>query len=437
MWLLPVVTPFARAAVNAFYALEIGGEPIPRSGPLLLVANHPNMGVDGGLLIAAAKRPVRFLAKAPLFGSLPGRIALGGIGAIPVYRRHDDPSALARNEQTFAAARDALRAGAAIAVFPEGISHSQPSLAPMRTGAARIALETAVALGRAFPIVAVGLTYRDKMRFRSKALALVAGEVRWDDLARREDAGAVRELTLRIEGALRSATVNLETWEDAPAVLAAESIWAAEHKLPRDSESRLERTRVIAEILARLRARDVPDLLRLEEAVLSFDRFLRQIGVGASTLEMTSRSSVALRWSALRLPVFALAAPFLLAGRVLFFIPYRATDLLARRIKGPEMHATVKILGGTAIYLLWSLLLAVAAGIEWGLVAGVTAFVVLAILAGAAFLGTQWWDRAMFEARTFLLLRRRETLRQRLLARRGHLAEQLDALRKDAGRPPP
>ncbi len=431
MWLLPIVTPFARAAVHSFYALEIAGEPIPRAGPLLLVGNHPNMGADGGLLIAAARRPVRFLAKAPLFESLPGKLALNGIGAIPVYRRHDDASAVARNEETFHAAREALAGGAAIAVFPEGISHSKPSLAPMRTGAARIALETARALGhRAFPIVAVGLTYRHKTRFRSKALALVAGEVAWDDLASREDAGAVRELTRRIEAALRNATVNLETWEDAPAVLAAESIWAAEKGLPRDAESRFARARDIAKMLARLRERNVPDLLRLEDAVLSFDRFLRQIGIGASALEMTSRSLVALRWTALRLLPFAVAAPLLLAGRILFFVPYRATDLVAARVEGPEMHATVKILAGTAIYLFWNVVLAVGAGILWGAGVGLIAFFALAVIVLAVLVGMQWLDRAIFEARTFLLLRRRETLRQRLLARRRHLAEQLDELRR-------
>lgn len=429
MWLLPVLTPFSRAAVRVFYSLEIAGEPIPRSGPLLLVGNHPNMGVDGGLLIAAARRPVRFLVKAPLFASAAGRIALEGIGAIPVHRRHDDSSAVGRNEETFHAAREALLGGAAIAVFPEGISHSQPSMVPMRTGAARIALETARAIGRSFPIVPVGLSYRSKTRFRSKALAFVVGELAWDDLAGREDAGAVRELTLRIERALRNATVNLERWEDAPAILAAESIWAAERRLPRDSESRFGRLRDIAKILGRLRERNAPELLQLEEAVLSFDRFLREIGVGASTLEITSRASVALRWAALRLLLFAVAAPLLLAGRILFFLPFRGTDLLAARAKGAEMHATVKILGGTAIYLLWILLLSLAAGIAWGPVAGIVAFVLLAIFAGAVLIGMQWWDRAIFEARTFLLLRRRESLRQRLLARRRHLAERLEQLR--------
>ena len=433
MWLLPIVTPFARAAVRAFHALEIGGEPIPREGPLLLVANHPNMGVDGGLLIAASGRPVRFLAKATLFGTPAGKIALEGIGAIPVYRRHDDPAAVSRNEETFEAAREALVSGAAIAVFPEGISHSKPSLAPMRTGAARIALETARALGRAFPVVPVGLTYRSKTRFRSKALAFAAGALAWDDLAGREDAGAVRELTRRIERALRNATVNLERWEDEPAVLAAESIWAAEKRLPRDPESRFERQRDIAKILARLRERNVPDLMRLEEEVLAFDRFLREIGIGASTLEMTTRGSVALRWIALRLPLFALAAPLLLAGRILFFVPYRATDLVASRAKGAEMHATVKILGGTAIYGLWILLLALAAGIRWGAAAGIGTFVLLALTAGAVLIGMQWWERALFEARSFLLLRRRESLRQRLLARRRRLADELEQLRDAHG----
>jgi 1-acyl-sn-glycerol-3-phosphate acyltransferase len=419
--------------VRTFHALEIAGEPIPAGGPLLLVANHPNMGVDAGLLVAASGRRVRFLAKATLFASTIGRIVLNGIGAIPVYRRHDDLSAVARNEETFRAAREALAGGAAIGVFPEGISHGNPSLVPMRTGAARIALETALALGHAFPIVPVGLTYRAKTRFRSKALAFAALEIAWDDLAERRDAGAVRELTLRIERALRNATVNLERWEDAPAVLAAESIWAAERRLPRDPESRFERQRDIAKILARLRERNAPDLRRLEEAVLAFDRFLREIGVGASTLEMTTRASVALRWAALRLLPFALAAPLLLAGRLLFFVPYRATDLVASRAKGAEMHATVKILGGAAIFLLWNLLLSILAGVWWGAARGIVTFFVLAAFSGAVLIGMQWWDRAIFEARSFLLLRRRETLRQRLLGRRKLLADELEQLRRALG----
>jgi len=60
-------------------------------------------------------------------------------------------------------------------------------------------------------------------------MPVVLGEpVSWDDLAPRGrgDRAAVRELTDRIDQALRGVTLNLESWEDRILVEAAEAIWS-------------------------------------------------------------------------------------------------------------------------------------------------------------------------------------------------------------------
>ena len=44
------------------------------------------------------------------------------------------------NEATFAGCRALLRTGQPIALFPEGTTHSNTTMLPLRTGAARIAL---------------------------------------------------------------------------------------------------------------------------------------------------------------------------------------------------------------------------------------------------------------------------------------------------------
>ena len=59
-------------------------------------------------MVAAAGRPVRFLAKAPLFTHPRVGWLVRASGAIPVYRRVDDASLAYRNQEMFAAVFEAL-----------------------------------------------------------------------------------------------------------------------------------------------------------------------------------------------------------------------------------------------------------------------------------------------------------------------------------------
>src|SRR3989304_4286511 len=77
---------------------------------------------------SAPRRPVRFLAKAPLFGDLKTGWMMRAVGAIPVYRRVDDPTLMDRNTDMFRAVYVSLARGAAVGIFPEGESHSEPSM---------------------------------------------------------------------------------------------------------------------------------------------------------------------------------------------------------------------------------------------------------------------------------------------------------------------
>ena len=229
MWLLPTLSRLSRLAAHGFYRLTLTGDTVPAEGPVLLVANHPNSLVDPLFVACAAGRPVRFLAKAPLFDHPTVGFLVRGSGAIPVHRRKDDPGRMEQNEDTFRAAYDALARGSAVALFPEGMSHSEPSLQPLKTGAARIALGAREAGGPPFPIIPIGIVLRARETFRSEALIIVGQPIEWEDLGRLgvEDRKAVHQLTDRIDEALRGVTFNLERWEDEPLVSTAEAVWAA------------------------------------------------------------------------------------------------------------------------------------------------------------------------------------------------------------------
>src|SRR5205085_2477739 len=105
---------------------------------------------------------------------------LRAVGGIPVYRRMDaapgsaDTHA-AKNEETFDAAAGCLGEGGTLCIFPEGVSHSDPQMKKLKTGAARMALlaEARAAYSLGVHIVPVGLTYESKQRFRSRAVVEV------------------------------------------------------------------------------------------------------------------------------------------------------------------------------------------------------------------------------------------------------------------------
>src|SRR5262245_6068161 len=66
-------------------------ERVPAIGPVLLCINHPNNFIDSLVVGAAIPRKVHYLATAALFRHLLIGRFLRACGAIPVYRRQDDP----------------------------------------------------------------------------------------------------------------------------------------------------------------------------------------------------------------------------------------------------------------------------------------------------------------------------------------------------------
>src|SRR5580692_4355049 len=154
----------ARLLVHVFFRrIELqNGDRLPATGPVVLVANHLNGLVDGLLLMASLGRYPRFLGKSTLFRILPLWPFLKFAGVIPVHRAVDGVAG-DHNTSAFATCADILAGHGVVAVFPEGISHDESSLQPLRTGAARIGLEAGLDHDVAEVVtVAVGLTYDAK-----------------------------------------------------------------------------------------------------------------------------------------------------------------------------------------------------------------------------------------------------------------------------------
>jgi len=142
----------AVVIMKVLFRLEARGtEHVPRTGPVLIVANHSSV-LDPPMVGGMTPRKLTFLAKAELF-RVPGIGAfLRRLGAQPLRRGGADPSALRLAQRV-------LQNGGGVLVFPEGTRGEEGVLRPAKPGAALLAMQTGVPVvpayvsgsGRAWP----------------------------------------------------------------------------------------------------------------------------------------------------------------------------------------------------------------------------------------------------------------------------------------------
>lgn len=134
--LLSLIKFIAYPLFRALFAVEHEGvENVPEEGAVIIAGNHPSY-LDGLLVGLPIERPIRFMAwdalfKVPLLGAL-----IKAMGAFPVDIRKG------RGEAAFREALGVLESGCALGIFPEGQRSEQAAMGELRTGVARLAIET-------------------------------------------------------------------------------------------------------------------------------------------------------------------------------------------------------------------------------------------------------------------------------------------------------
>lgn len=343
--------------------------------PVLIVSNHFNGFVDPVMLVRVLGRVPRFLAKSTLWNVVVARPFLALAGVIPVYRAVDvgAGTGTAANASTFTACHEVLAERGVVAIFPEGTTHDRPQLAPVRTGAARIALGAKAAGVEGLVILPVGLTFDDKIALRSRALARIGEPIDLDarigdfvaegEEVDEDNHAAVDRLTEEIAARLSEASPVFADVREQQGLRLAAEIALRRRDTGWETTVPLGEREVLAQRLAA-----APDGRRAELLRAVADYNLDLTGVGVRDGELVAGYRVAslvrhLVWSAL---LVGLVVALSVVGAAVNLIPFAIVRVASRRVSAPVTKGTVRLLVSLVAFPLtwWVFAMVVADGWE-------------------------------------------------------------------------
>ncbi len=349
-----LVSTFRRLMRLYFREIErVGAPPGPETRGRVIVSNHTNALIDPILVLTDAACEISPIAKSTLW-SIPGlKWLLDRAGAVPIVRRKDTPDKDAStNVAIFDKIASHLSGGGNILIFPEGTSHNEPHLVPLRTGAARMMLAAEERGGVPPTFQAAALEFDARSDFRSRCLVLWGPVRRFADLTGDAEE-RVRAATAQMREDLAELLVEGETHEERLRVARVAELLAND-----GGERTLERWSGIGrqvELANRtLRSVDPTLVARVAEHVDRYYGELERLGLvdeqvaggarrGARSLPPREPTP---RWKKLAV------APLAVSGFALYAIPYFIPRWVARG-KDEDSVSTIKLGTALLVYPLW------------------------------------------------------------------------------------
>ncbi|KAF9452363.1 glycerol-3-phosphate-acyltransferase [Macrolepiota fuliginosa MF-IS2] len=288
-----IIRGTARLAVGSFFTelRVIGGENVPKEGPIIVCATHHNMMLDPVILSVGFpyQRILNYWSKATLFGNPVVRWILLSSGNIPVDRKSKDRRVLLKGTL------EALAHGEAVALFPEGTSYTEPRIMQVKDGAAWAALEYTKwahenadkAAAQEVQVIPVAIVYTNKSKYRSGVIMEFGQPIKMDAykeqfFSSQEGAprAAVKRLTQAIEKELIEASVNAPDWDTLYAArMARDILWE-------DKEIGLDEFVVVSQTLVDLftLADTTPNMKSVRRHLLEYYSLLQSSHLTNATL---------------------------------------------------------------------------------------------------------------------------------------------------------
>lgn len=214
---------FIKIGFALFYPKTIiqNKEYLSTEGPLILAANHPNGMMDPLNIALNSNRMVHFLAKSQLFTSTFTNWFFSTFYCIPVGRPDFSKDKPIDNNKSFEKCYQYFDEKGCLFVAPEGTSCDIRRILPLKTGAARIALQAEEDKDFKTGIIVVvsGITYVNQGSFWSTQYINTSRPFKiadFKELYATDPIQTVQKLTEKIRKNLIELTINLEKDEQLP-----------------------------------------------------------------------------------------------------------------------------------------------------------------------------------------------------------------------------
>lgn len=408
-----VLRAFVRLVLGVFFRqVEVTGlDRVPAGTACIFVGNHGNSLIDPALALGWLPKGIRFLAKStlwrhPLVGPFV-RLA----GAVPVYRQQDRGVDTTKNREMFARCWEILGTEGSIALFPEGLSHSEPRLQPLKTGAARIALGT---LGRTpgleLSIIPFGLHFEARTRFRSAALIEIGAPVDARGYLTSEaedDQEAVRQLTDTLQKALGRVTIDYDSWEEAHLIRRAATLYSRDEVVAASGlAGKLSFQRAFAQAYGEIKNLYPNETQEVRGALREYDRRLRVAGLTDRQVAASYPRQLVVRFVLRHLLDLLILLPVGTLGALVNWLPYRIPAWVVGFLPlDDDLKATYKLMTSIVLFPIVWLGLCRLAFIHWGWPAALAVSVAAPLSGYVALLLKERLARFVTESRAYLILK--------------------------------
>lgn len=325
--------------------------------PMIVIANHPNTLMDAWVIGMVCNQPIYYMAKATLFDSSFKLRLLRSLNMIPINRQGEGIIKGVDNEDSLSECYKVLAEGKTLVIFPEGTSYKERILRKLKTGTARIALETEFRNDWKLDlqIVAVGLNYSQQERFRSTILIDIdkpRNVLDFKDEYERDKRSAAQRLTSNLRKRLENVLVTVESQDEESLV---EQIYKVLNTKYASKEKGIKReVKAMKDITQRLDEIKILQPWLIEEVkikIKSINWKLEKMHIRTDFLDRRFKSTAFFRQMMMSILFIVVALPAALFGLIHNLFQYLLADWLIPKLSTDiEYYAPLAILIGIVLY---------------------------------------------------------------------------------------